>query len=53
MSSNEFLEDSLVNPNDENSLYNFEKQFHDNVKSAIAGGRNLKDIFKSLLSHLN
>lgn len=53
MSSNEFLEDSLVNPNDENSLYNFEKQFHDNVKSAIAGGRNLKDVFKSLLSHLN
>lgn len=53
MSSNEFLEDSLVNPNDENSLYNFEKQFHDNVNKAVSEGRSLKDVFKSLLGHLN
>ena len=53
MISNEFLEDSLVNPNDENSLFNFEKQFHDKVQQAIAEGRNIKDIFKSLLAHIN
>ena len=53
MSSNEFLQDSLVDVNDPNAAYLFEKQFHDNVQKAIAEGRDLKDIFKSLLAHLN
>jgi len=31
MTSNEFLEDSIVDPNGPNALFHFEKQFHDNV----------------------
>lgn len=49
----EYLSDNLVNIKDPTALYQLEKLFHDNVKQAIAEGKDIKEIFTDILANLN
>ena len=53
MISSKYLENSIIDASSNYALFDFERQFHENVNEAIKNGTSLKEVFEDLLAHLN